>query len=110
MKHLTGMFVVVAIVLSIAGCGNLQVPVVVTMRDSLVGAGKVAQFHNQTNVQLTVGLVFENKQKNQRKETAISIPPSGTVEVGWLEGWVLESGETVTISHPSYLSKTWNIP
>ncbi len=93
---------------------KLQLPIVVTKRDSLGGNGMFAQFHNQTNAQLTAHLIFENKKMNQRKEGYINILANRIQEigwlvgglVGWLEGWQFESGETVTISHPYYASKT----
>lgn len=96
----------------IAGCDDITkpaLPVVVGVRESLVGVGLVAQFYNQTNTQLTVNVVFENKKKNQRKEGIINIPANSMVEIGWLEGWYFEPGETITISHPNYKTKTWII-
>ena len=116
MKYLAIVLIVVALALSISGCDDVGkalvpvVPVVVTTRESAVGAGRVAQFHNQTNTQLTVSVVFKNQKKDERKETSFNIPPNGTFEIGWLEGWALESGETITISHPSYRDKTWTVP
>ena len=100
----------------IAGCDITKeitkpdMPVVVTKRESFLGQGLVAQFNNQTSSQLTVNLVFENKKRNQRKEGSINIPANEMVEIGWLEGWTFEPGETVTISHPNYKTKTWFIP
>lgn len=96
----------------VAGCGDItkpDMPLVVTKRQSLVGRGLVVQFNNQTNRRLTVTVVFENKEKNQRWDGAINIPPNGQVEVGWLEGWMFEPGETVTVSHPNYKSMTVQI-
>ena len=106
--------VLVSVVLLLAdGCGDVskpEVPVIVTYRESLLGQGLVLQLNNQTNTQLTVTLVVNNEEKNYRKEGAINIPPNGQVEIGWLEGWRFESGETVTISHPNFKSRTWRIP
>jgi hypothetical protein len=32
----------------------------------------------------------------------LNIPPFGTKEDGWLEGWSYRSGETIDISHADY--------
>ena len=92
------------------GVGKPTVPVVVSYRDSVVGIGKVARFSNQSPNRLTITVTFENKAKNQRKSGSLDLAPNAVAEVGWLEGWVLESGETIEVSHPDYSSKTWNVP
>ena len=105
-----GLVVVVA-----AGCGeggliSPPVPVVVSLRDSLVGEGKVAIFSNQSANRLTIEVLMENKRKNERLQRNLDLGPNGTAEIGWMEGWTFESGETITISHPNYRSKTERIP
>jgi len=69
------------------GCSGITpfVPVVVTMRNSLVGEGKVAIFSNQTPNRLTI--TVENKPKNQRQSVNIDLDPNGNREFGWLEAW-----------------------
>lgn len=71
------------------GCGGITtfVPIVVTMRDSLDGEGKVAIFSNQTPNQLTITVTVENKPKNQRQSVNIDLDPNENREFGWLEGW-----------------------
>ncbi len=98
-----------AVLVLVSGCGD-SVPVVVTFRQSLVGVGIVAQFHNQTNSQLTIHVVIENKEKDLRTEGAINIPPNDTVEIGWLEGWMFKPGEIITISHPNYKRQRLVVP
>ena len=107
------MFPIVLAVLPVAmlGCGLREpVPVVVTLRDSLVGEGRVAVFSNQTPNRLTVSLVLENRAKHDRKTGNLDLEPNGTAEIGWLEGWTFESGETIEISHPNYRSKALHVP
>ncbi len=53
---------------------------------------------------------FRNKEKNQQKAGMLDLEPNGTAEIGWLEGWKLESGETITVSHPDYSSFTVTVP
>lgn len=87
-----------------------SVPVVVSYRESLVGNGKVAIFSNQTANRLTITVKFENKKLKEEKTGTIDLDPNGKTEIGWLEGWRFLSGETITISHPDYSSKTVTIP
>jgi hypothetical protein len=94
-----------------AGCGDREpVPVVVTLRDSLVGEGKVAVFSNQTPNRLTVTVALENAAKQDRRSGNLDLEPNGTAEIGWMEGWRFESGETAEVSHPSYRSHTYRVP
>lgn len=86
------------------------VPVVVSYRGSAWGQGKVAIFSNQTANRLTISVKFENKKSNQQKSGTIDLEPNGKTEIGWLEGWKFESGETIEITHPDYSSKTVTIP
>jgi hypothetical protein len=88
------------------GAGKPPVPVVISMRDSAVGEGRVAIFSNQTPNRLTVSVTVENKQFNQRKSVNIDLEPNGNFEFGWLEGWKFVPGETITVSHPNYSSFT----
>ena len=71
------------------GCGSITpfVPVVVTMRNSLVGEGKFAIFSNQTPNRLTITVTVENKPKNQSQSVNIDLDPNENREFGWLEGW-----------------------
>jgi hypothetical protein len=111
-RRLVGLTSSVLLVM-ITACSDItkpNMPLVVTFRESLVGHGIVAQFYNQTNHQLTVYLVLENKEKNHRKKMSVNIPADDMVEIGWLEGWMFESGETITISHPNYKTSTWRVP
>lgn len=91
------------------GVGKPPVPVVISMRDSLVGEGRVAIFSNQTPNRLTVSVTVENKQLNQRKSVNIDLEPNGNFEFGWLEGWKFLPGETITVSHPNYSSFTKSV-
>ena len=87
-----------------------RVPVIVTIRDSMVGQGKVAIFSNQSSSRLTVSVECENQRVGDKRSFNIDLEPNGTFEVGWLEGWTFVSGETITISHPDYRSSTYFVP
>lgn len=111
--------VVVCLTLMLTGCGlcgcgadgprqflKPTVPVVVSFRGSAWGVGKVAIFSNQSPNRLTISVKFENNKLNQQKTGNIDLDPNGRTEIGWLEGWKFESGETIEISHPDFSSQT----
>lgn len=91
---ITSFFLYSTVIGLFTGCGGITpyVPVVVTMRDSLVGEGKVAIFSNQTPNRLTITVTVENKQKKQRQSVNIDLGPNENREFGWLEDWRLVSG------------------
>jgi len=86
------------------------IPVVISYRPSVIGAGKVAIFSNQTGNRLTITVEFGNTKTKQQKTGVIDLEANGKTEIGWAEGWMFESGETITISHPDYSSKILTIP
>lgn len=98
---------------ALSGCSDLgkpALPVDLSARPSQVGIGTVVQFHNRSGTPLTVQVAFENRKRQQRKEGTLDLPAGGTVEIGWLEGWTFESGETVQLSHPKFASRSWTVP
>lgn len=108
--HRRALCIFLALVVT-AGCGlGEPMPVAVTLRDSLVGEGRVAVFSNQTPHRLTVRVVLENAALKDRREGNLDLDPNGTAEIGWLEGWKFVSGETITISHPQYRTPTVRVP
>ncbi|HVS38908.1 MAG TPA: hypothetical protein VMS17_25345 [Gemmataceae bacterium] len=86
------------------------VPVVISYRESSVGQGKVAIFSNQTSNRLTITVEFHNEQFNKSKTVTLDLDPNSKMEIGWLEGWKFLSGETITVSHPDWSSKTVTVP
>ncbi|HBC89249.1 MAG TPA: hypothetical protein DCZ94_20100 [Lentisphaeria bacterium] len=111
-RSMVGLMVaVVSLILS--GCGELNkppMPVKVTYRSSAVGEGYVAQFQNQTSKYLAVRVVFKNRTLNQTKEGSIDLPPNGSTEIGWMEGWKFVSGESIDLYHEDYSSASYRIP
>lgn len=83
-----------------------QVPVSVTVRESLVGIGNVVQIRNTSNKTLTgVVVTGRNSAKNQTATYNIGSIRAGEVaEVGWMEwNWTLAPGETITVSADGFL-------
>ncbi len=87
-----------------------SLPVVVTYRESLVGEGIVAIFSNQTSNRLTITVEFESRSGTERKRGTIDLDPNGKSEIGWMEGWKFESGESIALAHPNYSPRTVTIP
>lgn len=85
MRPLRALTLLLSVSLLLTGCGSLaqpEVPVTVTRRESLFGQGIVAQFHNQLDRPLLVELELENRALKQRSTGHVTIPASGTAEVG----------------------------
>jgi hypothetical protein len=86
--------------------GQLQVtkpplPVVVSKRPSAVDKGTVLVFENQTGNQITVKMNVERDGKTAGK-WAVAVPPNGTSEFGWAEGWAFKRGDKVSLFHAQY--------
>ncbi len=112
MKRVNAMVVTVLVAVGImfAGCGKPPMPVTVTYRESAVGEGYVAQFHNQTAKYLQVRVQFKNRTLNQENNSYIDLSPNGTTEIGWLEGWKFVSGENISLYHEDYATAQYLIP
>ena len=78
-----------------------RLPVVVIKRPSAVGEGLVLSFENQTDHQITVGVIVERDGKTAGRWGA-SVPPNGSKEFGWAEGWAFKQGDRFTLVHPEY--------
>jgi hypothetical protein len=84
----------------------VQVPVSVSIRDSIVGIGNVVQITNTSNTTLTGVIVTgRNSGMNQSLSYEIqSLGPRQNTEVGWMEwGWKVAANETITVSASGYL-------
>lgn len=81
-----------------------NMPVKVMARDSLVGEGLVAQFHNESSNKLVVYILLEDKNKSNKHSGNLVLQPNSMQEIGWVEGWKFESGDTIKITHSDYKS------
>ena len=93
-----------------SGIGLLPVPINVSTRSSLIGEGQVATISNPTGKTLyNVRLVCRNTAYNQKKVYFEEIwPPGKSIEIGWMEGWRFEPGETLTITASGYALSRWH--
>lgn len=84
----------------------MQVPVMVSVRSSMLGVGNVIQVANKSNIPLkNVILRVHNPGKNSGLAHNFGeIAPQTVVELGTLDwGWVFEPGEKVTISADDFM-------
>ena len=85
-----------------------KVPVDVAIRES-PWMGQVLQVRNESDEKL-IGLTvrFHNRNKGQRLEYHLGLlEPGEQKEAGWLEGWVMAKGETVTIEARGFRSRAF---
>ena len=83
---------------------DLNPPVEVTFRDSLI-TGKVLQVRNTSAGEtLNCNLRVSNKKKMQRGSYTFRVSPGSMHEIGLMEmGWSFEPGETYTIDVERYV-------
>ena len=80
-------------------------PVEVTYRQSLVGAGKILQVKNQTNVPLREVEISIRSESGEVAYKEAEIPGYEVLEVGWkkLGGYEIPEGATVEVRAAGYL-------
>jgi len=80
-------------------------PVEVRFRTALTGPGLVLQVKNTSTRHLTLVVALKNPSTNQEKSYRLDAAPSGTLEIGYKEGWILASGDQIKITNNDY--KNW---
>lgn len=114
-KRLIPLCLLLGVVLQ-AGCqevskisGSRPVPVRAAIRHSLVNDTLVVVLINEAPHQLAVDVGL--KRNGQVLVVAtVSLPANGTKEVGWMEGFPFQRGDTVVLSHPEYTAREMHIP
>jgi hypothetical protein len=81
-------------------------PVTIKYRNALTGPGLVLMVTNISTRHLSIAVVLKNPSMSQQKNYRLDVSPNGTTEVGYREGWILASGDGITLSHNDY--KSWN--
>jgi len=85
-----------------AGVFKSPLPVVAAHRGSYVSNSKVLHLENQTGNPISVTVTVERNGKVAMFPTVVRVPPDGTAEFGWAEGWAFEKGDRAILSHPQY--------
>jgi len=77
-------------------------PMAVKSRPAIIGSGQVIMFENESNQPLSVAATLTHPSTNIQKVYQIDTGPRGTKSIGSMEGWVGESGDTVTLANNNY--------
>ena len=112
MKFCETLLISLVFILVLSGCtkDKPNMPVKVVTRDSLVGEGLVVQFHNESPNKLVVQIVLQDKNEGNKHSGNLVIQGNSMREIGWVEGWKFESGDTIIITHSDYKSIKYYIP
>ncbi len=84
-------------------------PMVVKSRPAIIGARQVIMFENQSNQPLSVAVTLTHPTTNLQKVYQIDTAPRGTKSIGSLEGWIGQSGDTITLANNNYQSWSGSI-
>jgi hypothetical protein len=79
-------------------------PMVVKSRAALIGPGQVIVFENQTDQPLSVAATLTRPATNLQRVYQIYIGPRGTKEIVSTDGWIGQSGDTITLVDNNYQS------
>lgn len=79
-----------------------ELPVSISTRNSLLGSGIVAVIENNSSSEFAVIAEFTNPGINATKTVRLDLPAKSKVEVGHLEGWRFQSGDTIKLSNEHY--------
>jgi hypothetical protein len=81
-------------------------PVRVTFRLAWMGQGLVATISNVTDSPLNVIAELRNPGAEAIRDVSLALPPKGTTEIGYAQGWTITSGQSVTVIASGYRSVT----
>ena len=110
---------IVLIVLGVIGYYSLgalreaalpPMPVEVQFRKALLGPGLVLCVTNTSARHLSLLATLTNPTTKEAKGFRLDVAPHEKSEVGHLEGWVLESGDQIRITHNDYKPWQGSIP
>jgi hypothetical protein len=84
-------------------------PMVVKSRAALIGPGQVILFENQTDQPLSVAATLTRPATNLQRVYQIYTGPRGTKAIGSTDGWIGQSGDTITLVNNNYQSWSGSI-
>jgi len=87
-----------------------DMPVAVKYRTALTGPGLVLMVENRSSRHLALLATLKNPSLKNARNFRFDIPPGGTTEAGYREGWAFSSGDQITLSHDDYKDWQGNIP
>lgn len=87
-----------------------DMPVEVKHRPALLGPGLVLNLTNPSERQLNLTVELTNPGSGKASTFNVALVSGSTKSIGHAEGWVLEQGHKIKISHPDFKSWHGNIP
>lgn len=83
-----------------------ELPVQVTFRSAWMGQGLVATIRNAADRPLNVIAAFRDPTAEATREFSLALDPKGSVDIGRAEGWIVASGQSLTVASSGYRSIT----
>jgi hypothetical protein len=83
-----------------------ELPVRVTFRSAWMGQGLVATIRNAADRPLNVIAEFRDPAANTTREFSLALDPKGSADIGRAEGWIVASGQSLTVVASGYRSIT----
>jgi len=87
-----------------------EMPVELSYRSALMGAGLVIVIKNTSSRHLSVVATFLNPTLNKEESYRIDISPGSVKEMGHAEGWAFASGDVIKLVHNEYKTKILKLP
>jgi hypothetical protein len=83
-----------------------ELPVRVTFRSAWMGQGLVATIRNAADRPLNVIAEFRDPTANTTREFSLALDPKSSADIGRAEGWIISSGQSLTVAASGYRSIT----
>jgi hypothetical protein len=83
-----------------------ELPVQVTFRSAWMGQGLVATIRNAADRPLNVIAEFRDPAANTIREFSLALDPKASADIGRAEGWIVASGQSLTVAASGYRSIT----
>jgi hypothetical protein len=87
-----------------------ELPVTVSFKSSLSGAGLVGVFKNTSVSPLEVAAVFSSPATGGKRAANLVIPANGVKEVGHVEGWPFAAGQHIQLMNNRYRPREYDVP
>jgi hypothetical protein len=96
---------------ALAEANRPVIPARVTFKLAFMGQGLVASIRNVTDTPLNVIAELRDRDVGAgagvpSRTISLALPPNGTTEIGYAQGWTITSGQSITVSSSGYRAVT----
>jgi HAMP domain-containing protein len=93
---------------ALAEANRPVIPVRVTFKLAFMGQGLVASIRNVTDRPLNVIAELRDRDSagDAVRSVSLALAPTGTTEIGYAQGWIITSGQSLSVSSSGYRSVT----